>query len=332
MVLKDSPEGIRQLLYTLCVQLAAPSFGDERISFRHYELANWLMQQNISRNTPSDRGRIIVKLLRERHQPFWHHRDSSESDKLDLGPRYSLLIWLIRRVMPEIIFRAAVSGKIFGFGGRYRWFMRQQYMAPLQSVNFLGFAERLTEDARQPEDADQVDKLLVHAFLQDLRCAYARRPGRIEGWRRTTYPVVLINNAMEGNAGYRLIHLINNVRNETGRSDPLLVVCTSDQVSQAATKDNPVEYNPGLINSDPAYADEDYRKWATKLSGSRRARVDTAWYLPIEVASSEEQDLDSRTPLGAAPAPWFARRSIVGAVIIMRGSQHRRTMHRLQWQ
>jgi hypothetical protein len=70
----------------------------------------------------------------------------------------------------------------------------------------------------------------VHAFLQDLRRAHARRPGRLEGWRRTAYPVALIDNATEGSAGYRLMQLVNDVRNETGQSDPLLVVCTSSQV------------------------------------------------------------------------------------------------------
>ncbi|MGH3773943.1 MAG: hypothetical protein ACRDRW_21550 [Pseudonocardiaceae bacterium] len=61
--------------------------------------------------------------------------------------------------------------------------MGQRYLAPLQSVNFLGFAERLTKGVREPEDSGQIDKLLVHAFLQDLRQAYRRRLGRIEEWK-----------------------------------------------------------------------------------------------------------------------------------------------------
>jgi hypothetical protein len=39
-------------------------------------------------------------------------------------------------------------GQNSGFGRQYRRFMRQQYLAPLQSVSFLGFAERLTEIVR----------------------------------------------------------------------------------------------------------------------------------------------------------------------------------------
>ena len=317
MTAEDAPHDIRQLLRKLCAQLAAPLFGSERLSFRHYELVDWLMEQDLSREASGDRARVVIALLRGRHRPFQRDNDSTDSNALDLGPRYHLLIWLIRRVMPEVLFRAAVSGRMPGFGRRYRWFMRQQYLAPLQSVSFLGFAERLTEGVRQPEDVDQIDKLLVHAFLQDLRQAYARRPGRLEGWRRTAYSVALIDNAVEGSAGYRLLQLVNDVRNETGRSDPLLVVCASDQVPQAPAKESSVESDSGLLNGDPAYADEDYRKWAKKLPRSRRARVDTAWYLPIAVTDSEDLDQESRKPIGAAPPPWFARRSVVGAVIVV---------------
>ena len=196
--------------------------------------------------------------------------------------------------------------------------MRQQYLAPEQSVSFLGFAERLAAGARRSEDIDQVDKLLVHSFLQDLRQAYLRRPGRLEGWRRTAYPVALIDNAVEGSAGYRLMQLVNDVRNETGRSDPLLMVCASDQVPQAPTKDNIVESDSGkLPGNDPAYTDDDYRKWAKKLPGSRRARVETAWYLPISATDSGDSDQDPGKPIGAAPAPRLAQRSIVGTLIIV---------------
>jgi ABC-type branched-subunit amino acid transport system substrate-binding protein len=317
MTKQDAPRDIRQLLRMVCMQLAAPRFGSERLSFRHYELVDWLMGRDLSGEASGDRARAVVALLRGRHRPFRRHNDGFDSNAFDLGPSYRLLIWLIRRVMPEMFFRTVVSGRIPGFGRRYRWFMRQQYLAPLQSVNFPGFAERLTVGVRQYEDIDQVDKLLVHAFLQDLRRAYARRL-RLEGWRRTTYPVALIDKASEGSAGYRLMQLVNDVRNETGQSDQLLVVCASEQVPQAPAKANVAESDSGkLLSGDPAYADEDYRKWAKKLPGSRRARVDTAWYLPISVTDSEDPDQDLRKPIGATPPPWFARRSVVGAVIVV---------------
>lgn len=323
---EDAPSDIRPLLHTLCVELAAPRFGGERPQFRHYELGEWLMTQNLAELGPGDRARTITRLLRRRHRPprtedDGHQGNASDQDVTrSLEPRYRFLVWLIRRVAPEVLFRAAVSGRIPGVGRRYRWFMRQQYLAPLQSVNFLGFAERLTEGARQREDTDQVDKLLVHAFLEDLRQAHARRPWRLEGWRRTAYPVVLIDNAAPHTDGYRLLQRINDVRNETGRSDPLLVVCTSDQVPRASiSATGGLVVEPGrreLRNSDPLYDDDVYRKWSEALPGSRRARVDTAWYLPISVAGPDESEATPGLPIGRRKPPWFTRRAVVVVVVL----------------
>jgi hypothetical protein len=92
--------------------LTAPRFGGERLSFRHYELVDWLMEQDIFREAAGDRARAVVALLRGHHRPFRHHNDIPDSNALDVGPRYQFLIWLIRRAMPEVLFRAAISGRI----------------------------------------------------------------------------------------------------------------------------------------------------------------------------------------------------------------------------
>jgi hypothetical protein len=307
---------IRALLHTLCVELTAPRFGGERIRFRRYELAEFIMGLNLSQLGTEDRSREIITLLRERFRR--RSQDiGREIDGIDFGPRYRLPVWLIGR-LPRAFFRAAVSGK--GFGSRYRWFMRQQYLAPLQSVKFLGFAERLTEGVREREDADQVDKLLMHAFLEDLRRAYRRRPWLIEGRRRTAYPVVLIDNATENSAGHRLLQLVNEVRNETGRSDPLLIVCSSDEIPQAptqATVHGVVEPDSGIRqDSDPVYGDSVYREWVDKLPGSRRARVDTAWDLPISVTASDGSELPFE-PISPRRPPRFARRIVVAAIAMV---------------
>jgi hypothetical protein len=324
---KDEGSGgnIRLLLRIICTRLAAPLFGGQPLRFRHYELVEWLMAQDLSDLRPEDRRRRIVALLRGRHRP-----QEGDGADLDFGPQYRLPIWLIRRVVPEVLFRAAVSGKIPGFGSRYRWFMRQPYLAPLQSVNFVGFAERLTKGVRQPEDANQIDKLLVHAFLQDLRRAYNRhRTLRLEGWQRTAYPVVLIDDAAKHSDGHRLLQLINDVRNETGQSDPLLVVCSDDEGPQTTTlntRTHIAEYDEGTLrHSDPLYHDNVYKAWADALPGSRRARVHTAWYLPISVTDTLMADADGPDPapvhpapvppIGARRPPRLARRSVVTVLV-----------------
>lgn len=313
-----SVRDIRSLLHILSAELGAPRFGGERLRFRHYELAEWLMDLNLSQLSSEDRAREIVALLRGHHRRRSQDNDLNVNE-IDFGPQYRLPIWLIRRVVPEVLFRAAVSGKVPGLGSRYRWFMRQQYLAPSQSVSFLGFAERLTEGVREREDADQVDKLLAHAFLQDLRRAYRRRLWRIEGWRRTAYPVVLIDNATAGSVAYRLLQLINEVRNETGRSDPLVVVCSSDEVPQApapATRRGVVEPDSGTgRNGDPLHHESVYREWAEALPGSRRARMETAWDLPISVADSDGAEPAFGAIVPRRP-PRLARRSVVIVAVV----------------
>lgn len=332
---EEANSDARQLLHTLCLRLRAPQFGGERLWFRYYELAEWLVGKNLSDPElgSADPPTKIARLLRERSR---ESRGGNDRPEIGAAPdwdptsffqaAYQLLMWLILRVAPDALFRAAVSGKVPGAGRRYRWFMRQQYMAPLRSVNFLGFAERLTVGIRQPEDIDQIDKLLVHAFLEDLRRAYARKPWRIEGWRRTAYPIVLIDDASPNTGGSRLLQLINDVRNEdvrneTGRSDPLLVVCASDQVPPASTTaaaDSVVESEErGLRRNDPVCDDPLYRAWATALPGSRHARVDTAWYLPISLTEPDEPPPAPRPAIVPPRQPWFTRRVVVVVAMIM---------------
>jgi len=191
--------------------------------------------------------------------------------------------------------------------------MRQQYLAPAQSRSFLGFAERLTEGARRFENPDQVDRLLVHAFLQDLRRAYCRRPWRIEGLRRTAYPLLLVEGADSSSTGHRLPQLVNDVRNETGAGDPLLMVCTSANPPpgrSTPTATDPVPPDVGAEERTVRVANPIYGAWARELPWSRRARVRTAWYLSISVAEGGEPTAEIQ-PIKPPGSPWFARRAVV---------------------
>lgn len=310
---EDPPHDVRQLLDDLCRKLATSSGSDLR--FRHHDVAEWLMRQELSKSGAEDRVREIVQRLRQRYQRPRGQGDDPASGKIDLSLQ-GLLIWLIISLAPGVLFRATISGRIPGFGRRYWWFVHQQYLKQRQSVDFPRFAVRLIEWAREPTHRDHVDKLLVHALLEDLRRAYRRRPWRIKSWRRTVYPVVLIDNVTKGSAGHRLLQLINDVRNETRQSDPLLVVCSSDEVPQDPTQPtglNVVE--PGLSarhNGDRAYDNKVYQEWVKALPGSPHARVNTAWYLPISVTNVDGSD---PTPIDPPAPPWLARRGVAVALV-----------------
>lgn len=315
---ENTPRDVRQLLDSLCKKLATSSGRELR--FRYHNLAKWLIRQKLQESGVDDRDGEIVQLLRQRLRQQRSRGQSNDqaSGKMDLSLQ-GLLIWLISWA-PEILFRATISGKIPGFGRRYWWFVHQQYLKSQQPVNFLSFAALLIDQAQEPGDSDQVDKLLVHTFLEDLRRAYHRRLWRIKGWRRTGYPVVLISNAIKDTAGYRLLQLVNDVRNETRQSDPLLVVCSSDEVPQDPTQATGLSVvEPDLSarqKKDPVYGNGVYQNWVKALPGSPHARVNTAWYLPISVTKPDSTDQTSGKRIDLRKTPRLARRGHAVALFI----------------
>lgn len=246
--------------------------------FNRYRLANWLTGQQLE---PSEekRGRAkIVQLLRA-----WVNRDpvvdpETTHDVVQAVPvgnvgvraaivacRFALSRWLSERVP--------------GLRQERRWFMRQPFMVPQHSAGFLGFAERLTAGYRSSENDDQVRKLLVHAFLEDLRHKYRRPwfrafPNR-KGSRHTAYFVLLLQNVSEENGGWEFLTLLNAVRNETGEPDPLLVVASSDdqaRLSAAFQATGPY----AAANIESALA-----RWRETLPTQRQLLAENARYLPI---------------------------------------------------
>jgi hypothetical protein len=304
-------------------QLSLEAFGAERLRFRHYPLADWLMHQRLTFDVEDhDRRATLAQRLRDR-------RGGRSAAAAPAGggdavsTAYQFVLWLVRRAIPGALFRAAVSGRVPLIGRHYRWFMRQQYLAPRQSVTFLGFAERLTAGWRDREQPDQIDKLLIHAFLEDLREAYRRRPWRLSGWRRTAYPVLLLENATPAAAGgadptpagasrtgvgHRFVRLLNDVRNETGRNDPLLVVVSGEAP--------PPEMSQPHALFD---ADEAYEEWVDVLPESRRLRRAAAWLIVLAVGDPATGSEPRGGLLGfAAPRPpWWSRRFFAAAVCLL---------------
>lgn len=317
----DVPALLRQIHQ----QLSLEAFGTERLRFRHYTLADWLMRQtlpevgvstdstehpqSLTPEVDSEERRVaLARRLRDRHGLRRPDGEQSIGGADDVAATASqLAFWLIRRAIPTVLFRVAVTGRVPLFGRHYRWFMRQQYLAPQQSVSFIGFAERLTAGWRDGEQPDQVEKLLVHAFLEDLRQAYRRPLWRPASWRRTAYPLLLLDNVTPDSAGHALVRLINDVRNETGRNDPLLVVAVGPAP--------PPEVPRWDQLSD---AEESYEEWVDGLPERRRLRRPDAWFIPLVVGDPNEGSEPRGGLLGfAAPnPPWWSRKLVIGAVCL----------------
>ncbi|ONI86600.1 hypothetical protein ALI22I_23420 [Saccharothrix sp. ALI-22-I] len=192
-----------------------------RLRFQHYRLASWLTRQTIEPVDGRDARAASLAMLRT-----WYKKDRPRAMTGDDGD--GGLPWWARLLV-------AVGGPLAFWlwthrwpivGQVPRWFMRQPFMVPLHSTTFVGFAERLTIGRRGTEDPEQIKKVLVHAFLRDLRLAYRPRGLRPRRWRRTAYVVLVLDDVTD--AGWELLRLVNDVRNEKGDLDPLLVVARSD--------------------------------------------------------------------------------------------------------
>ncbi|MCM0678987.1 hypothetical protein NCC78_30600, partial [Micromonospora phytophila] len=296
------------LLRELHRQLSLEAFGAARLRFTHYPLADWLMHQSLSFGTDADDGRsALVRRLRDRRGQRTAG-DPVPAGGDAVGIASQVLLWLVRRAVPGVVFRVAVSGRVPVLGRQYRWFMRQQYLAPRQSVTFLGFAERLTAGWRDGEQPDQVNKLLLHAFLEDLRQAYRRRPWRPSEWRRTAYPVLLLDHVAPGNLGHVLVRLLNDVRNETGRNDPLLVVAAGEEPPPELPGPHPL-----------GEADEAYDEWAEALPEMRRLRRAAAWLVVLRPDATETgpPPRGGLRPFTAPEPPWWSRRFLPATVCLL---------------
>ncbi|MFC0003223.1 type 1 periplasmic-binding domain-containing protein [Micromonospora siamensis] len=306
---RPETDDVPAVLRELHRQLSLEAFGVARLRFRHYPLADWLMQQTLTIGTgPGDSGRgTLVRRLRD-----WRGRRGGEDPQVGgdsgVGAAVQLLLWLLRRAVPSVVFRIAVSGRVPLVGRQYRWFMRQQYLAPRQSITFLGFAERLTAGWRDGEQPAQVEKLLLHAFLEDLRQAYRRRFWHPGDWRRTAYPVLLLAGVTPDGVGHTLVRLLDDVRNETGRNDPLLVL--------AVAGDPPPEPVPPRPLGE---ADEAYDEWVEVLPEARRLRRPGAWLMVLRLDGDDGRPASGLAPpaLVAPDPPWWSRRYLPAAVALL---------------
>ena len=317
---------VRSLLDEAHRQVTLGGLGGDPL---RYPLARWLMTQTLpaaqgapeagsagtagpAPDTADDAREELAGKLRERKLRWSDARPAAHNAESIFAVAYRFVVWLVRKAVPATIYRAAASGRFPLLGREYRWFMRQRYLAPVQSGRFLDFAARLTASGIAVEQPDEVRKLLVHAFLEDLRYAYRRRPWRLAGWRHTVYPVLLLNGVQPGNGGHTLIRLINDVRNETGLWDPLLVLAS--EVAEPAEIAELGRVRPRLWDAETAFD-----IWEEALPEAQRRRSADAWVFTIVGDDQPGQ----RAQPGAIPEfvvprpPLFARRAVVAGVALV---------------
>ncbi|MFG2085842.1 ABC transporter substrate-binding protein [Spirillospora sp. NPDC048824] len=121
----------------------------------------------------------------------------------------------------------------------FGWFLRQPYV-DRDSTGFLGFALGVFDPRPvEPDDhGEQIDLLLVAAFLEDLRRNY-RRDYRRAAWARVRYPVLIFEGLSAGHPGVAFVELAERVRADGQADDrfpgfdPLIVTAGVDPAAPA---------------------------------------------------------------------------------------------------
>jgi hypothetical protein len=303
-----------------------------KFRFRLFGLADWLMEQKLG-DDAQQYERVLLRLLRQREGTA-ALGDAVDTATRDLaGASGWLRLLALLRWVPLAVFRGRVTGQVPLLSGPYRWFLRQPHLTPEETVGFLGFAERLTAQEWRKEHPEQLARFLTNAFLEDLRRAYRWAPWR---WRRrrSTYVTVLLDNVTGVNGGYAVVQLINDVRNQVGRFDPLLVITASCKVPPDAGT-----LNPDRPTYDALHAFEGYQDWQNSLSADRRARRDIAWYLPLKIpgipSPADRKGVEQEVgPIGryrVPGPPWWSGRlfrlavalvMLAGAATVYNGYSH----------
>ncbi|MFB7497247.1 hypothetical protein ACFC09_21600 [Streptomyces sp. NPDC056161] len=306
----------RRILVQLAGEYSSVSYGHDRsVRFRRLGLVNWFLETTDTVQLPdSQHGQVVLRRLRarelERRRLFGFMRSPSTEVALQGNvPWWAYLLGL--HLLPIIWFRVWR-----GVGREYRWLLHQPYMAPADPGNFIGFAVRLTQPRWGREDPEQISKLMINAFLADLRDAYRRRPWRRRAYRRTAYCVAFLKGVSEHNGGLEVLRLLAAVRNDTGAFDPLLVVASRPEQEVESVRVRSLTDELGV-----------YDAWCERLRNAAGGRDTDFWYLPVRVpaplpdddpgrdAQHERTSVARRLQVSQPPA-WAGRTATVVSLVL----------------
>lgn len=306
----------RRVLVALAKEFSSARYGrDQPVLFRRFGLVNWLLEMTDTAEEPDSRhARDLLRRLRDREiqrrRLFGFLR--SPGTDVALQGQVSWWVYLLGlHVLPLVWFQAWRV-----LGSEYRWLLRQPYMSPADPGTFDGFALRLTQPRAGRENPGQISKLMINAFLEDLRRAYQRRPWRRRAYRRTAYCVAFLKGVSTDNNGWTLVHSLAEVRNETGAFDPVLVIASSSEAEQEHGRVRSLTDELGL-----------YEAWCERLRSSGYSRSLSFWCLPVRIHAplvtgdpaldaQRERTSAARRLTVARPPAWAGGLATAGAAAL----------------
>ncbi|GIF05507.1 type 1 periplasmic-binding domain-containing protein [Actinoplanes siamensis] len=263
---------VEDLLDVAVKNLAGQSRTGPRLRFPHYGLALWLVHLEPFQPDTPDRER---EKIAEQLQVHLRQRLPSTPLAEGLADAVGDFPWWVRlasRLVPRLGLRFMRST-----WRPPRWFARHRLAG---GRDFYQLAREFARPGFVAAHQDDVDALLVDAFLEDLRVAYRRTGVFGAGRRRTAYPLLLIDD--DGPAARRLIESVEKAGDL--RREPLLVVT------------NPVRARGAHSPADARMA---YDAWVDR---QLRFARDRSVVLPLELPAETGRPGDW-TRLGEAGLP-----------------------------
>ncbi|MBF8193058.1 amino acid ABC transporter substrate-binding protein [Nonomuraea sp. K274] len=154
-----------------------------------------------------------------------------ETDLIPMDNLVSLIPWAVGLVVALVGTTLqgllSITGALF-FG----WFRRQPYVRRRGFGRLSHYALRLAE-----EDDDQIEPLLVHALLRDLREAYKKRVLPWPNWGRECYGLVVLDVADPDGVNSRFLRILEETTDTTGLLAPVVVVAMAPDGVPAARRD-----------------------------------------------------------------------------------------------
>jgi len=289
---QEDVEQVRCVLLEVAGQLEERSGGHFRLD--RFRDVVWLMSQTLPAEEPAHKRHAeLRKRLRRRARGKLDEAAQAVAAQPQLPWWLGWLGWLLGVLLAPLWYRARQSG-------RYRWFLRQPNLAPGDG-SFIDLAAKLTADKWPSQVPEQVLHIMVNSLLEDLRSAF-RSKGRFKKYR-TAYALVLLNHVTRANGGYHLLRAINDIRNDTGLLDPLLLVTCSKRVPPHAFEPDRRSAHAGVCSAIDSTVS--FRAWKNRVSADQQSRSDVAWYLSILLPKPADGDTRQSIDLRLMALPRF---------------------------
>lgn len=295
----EDVEQVRQVLLQVAGQLEERSGGRFRLD--RFRDVVWLMSQTLPADQPAhQRHAELRKRLRQRARGKLNEAALAVAAQQQMPGWAGWLLGWVGGLLTPLWYRARHSGRVWPISGRYRWFLRQPNLAPGDG-SFIDLAAKLTADKQAKQVPEQVLRIMVNSLLEDLRASF-RNKGRFKEYR-TAYPVVLLNQVTQANGGYHLLRAVNDIRNDTGLFDPLLLVTCSKKVPPHASEPDHPSTRARVCNADESATG--LQAWKNRVSASQQSRSDVAWYLPILIPEPADDHTQPLRELQRDALPRF---------------------------